>query len=50
LQAPPWFTAGELDVDEATSTAAREVCRTGGIADTLRNDGISVVALALFTT
>ena len=44
------FTDGELDVDEATSTAARELCQTGCIADTLRDGGISVVALALFTT
>jgi hypothetical protein len=44
-----WFTDGALDVDEATPTAARELCQTGGVADAVRNDGIAVVALALFT-
>jgi hypothetical protein len=44
-----WFTDGALDVDAATSTAARELCQTGGVADVVRNDGIAVVALALFT-
>ena len=44
-----WFTDGALDVDAATATAARELCQTGGVADAVRNDGIAVVALALFT-
>ena len=44
-----WFTDGALDVDEATQTAATEICQRGGIADAIRHDGINVVALALFT-
>jgi hypothetical protein len=44
-----WFTDGALDVDADTSTATDELCRPGGIADAVRDDGIAVVALALFT-
>ncbi|WP_185736329.1 VWA domain-containing protein [Nocardioides sp. LS1] len=43
-----WFTDGALDVDSATQTAATEICQTGGIADSMRHAGISVIALALF--
>ncbi|MBU2076225.1 MAG: VWA domain-containing protein [Actinobacteria bacterium] len=42
------FTDGALDVDEQTDQAARDLCRPGGIADSLRKDGISTVAVALF--
>jgi hypothetical protein len=44
-----WFTDGALDVDQATSTAARELCQVQGLADSVRADRISIVALALFT-
>ena len=44
-----WFTDGALDVDADTSNAAAELCQTGGILDSVRSDGIAVVALALFT-
>lgn len=43
-----WFTDGALDVDAETATAERELCQVGGIADAVRQDGIAVVALALF--
>lgn len=44
-----WFTDGALDVDAATSAAAQQLCQSGGIVDAVREAGISVVALALFT-
>ena len=44
-----WFTDGALDVDEQTGAATSELCQQGGILDTMRRDGIAVVALALFT-
>ena len=44
-----WFTDGALDVDAATQSAATEICQQGGIADSVRHAGISVIALALFT-
>jgi hypothetical protein len=44
-----WFTDGALDVDAQTDTARQELCQVGGIVDAVRDDGISVVALALFT-
>lgn len=43
-----WFTDGALDVDEQTGRAAQELCQVGGIADAVREDGIAIVALALF--
>jgi len=44
-----WFTDGALDVDAQTATAANQLCRKQGIVDSVRSDGISVLALALFT-
>jgi len=44
-----WFTDGALDVDAETDTARQELCQVGGIVDAVRDDGIAVVALALFT-
>lgn len=44
-----WFTDGELDVDSDTDVALSDICQKGGIADSVRHAGISVVALALFT-
>jgi hypothetical protein len=44
-----WFTDGALDVDAETGTARQELCQVGGIVDAVRDDGIAVIALALFT-
>lgn len=44
-----WFTDGALDVDAQTASAAKQLCREQGIADGVREDGISILALALFT-
>ncbi len=44
-----WFTDGALDVDADTDVALSDICRPGGIADSVRHDGINVVALALFS-
>ena len=44
-----WFTDGALDVDANTNAAREDICQVGGIADAVREDGISVAALALFT-
>ena len=49
-----WFTDGRLDVDgsggesAANDAARKEICSPQGIADGVRGDGITVVALALF--
>jgi hypothetical protein len=42
-----WFTDGALDVDAQTAQAATELCQPGGISDSVRADGIAVIALAL---
>ncbi|MBF4765001.1 VWA domain-containing protein [Nocardioides islandensis] len=43
------FTDGALDVDSATSVAQTQLCQPGGILDSIRQDNISLIALALFT-
>lgn len=47
-----WFTDGGLDVGdsaEASKAAAlQEICQPGGIADSLRSEGVHVEAVALF--
>jgi hypothetical protein len=43
------FTDGALDVDAETSQAQTQICQPGGIIDSIRQDDIAVVALALFT-
>jgi len=43
-----WFTDGGLDVDDETQAVYEEICAPKGVADTLRRDRISVVAVALF--
>ncbi len=49
-----WFTDGRLDVDgtgdgPATVAAREELCAPQGVIDAVRADGVTVVALALFT-
>ncbi len=49
-----WFTDGRFDVDgtgsgPATDAGRAELCAPQGIADGVRADGVTVVALALFT-
>jgi hypothetical protein len=48
-QALLFFTDGGLDVDDTTGNVAaeRELCTPGGIADALRRQGATVIALSL---
>lgn len=43
-----WFTDGGLDVEDETQAVYEDICAPRGVADTLRADNISVVAVALF--
>jgi von Willebrand factor type A domain len=45
-----WFTDGGLDVGKSTNSAKSDLCSPHGLVDSLRGDGINVLAFALFTT
>lgn len=45
-----WFTDGRFDVGDDTDAAVEQLCAPQGIADGLRGENISVIALALFTS
>lgn len=45
-----WFTDGRFDVGNDTDAAVEQMCAPQGVVDSLRGDGIAVIALALFTS
>lgn len=45
-----WFTDGRFDVGSSTADAVDQLCSPNGVVDSLRGDGVSVIALALFTS